>query len=239
MSVLHGPARGASTVAAGAACGRNPDRTAAGLARDSRLRLHRRGCSTPTSKRSRSPIPPSMRPWPCAQMLVRRGIVVTGKARAKHQQPNDPGSYHTEVLTPDPCDTMNIAGGTCTADCDAPATPSGAMLASHTSAPLGEDVVLTNKVSQNLHAELFLHNLGLHSALWRRLHAGRSALHSGLSNPRWPGSRRFLLPGWFRPQRSRPRRAPRHGKRFSPMSQSSRGSRSGRLRCPTPARTAR
>jgi D-alanyl-D-alanine carboxypeptidase/D-alanyl-D-alanine-endopeptidase (penicillin-binding protein 4) len=98
------------------------------------------------------------------QMLVRRGIVVAGKADAKHRKPNDPGSYRTEVLTPDPCDTMNIAGGTCTADCSAPSTPSGAMLASHTSAPLGEDVMLTNKVSQNLHAELFLHNLGLQSA---------------------------------------------------------------------------
>jgi D-alanyl-D-alanine carboxypeptidase/D-alanyl-D-alanine-endopeptidase (penicillin-binding protein 4) len=98
------------------------------------------------------------------QMLVQRGIVVAGKARAKHQKPNDPGSYRTEVLTPDPCDTMNIAGGTCTADCSAPSIPSGAMLASHTSAPFGEDVVFTNKVSQNLHAELFLHNLGLQSA---------------------------------------------------------------------------
>ncbi len=97
-------------------------------------------------------------------MLMQRGIVVTGKARAKHQRPNDPGSYRKEVLTPDPCDTMNIAGGNCTADCDAPSTPSGAMLASHTSAPLGEDVVLTNKVSQNLHAELLLHHLGIQSS---------------------------------------------------------------------------
>jgi len=97
-------------------------------------------------------------------MLTQRGIVVTGKARAKHQRPNDAGSYHAEVLTPDPCDTMNLAGGTCTADCDLPSTPAGAMLASHTSAPLGEDVVLTNKVSQNLHAELLLHNLGLQSS---------------------------------------------------------------------------
>jgi D-alanyl-D-alanine carboxypeptidase/D-alanyl-D-alanine-endopeptidase (penicillin-binding protein 4) len=97
-------------------------------------------------------------------MLVHRGIAVTGKARAKHQPPTDAGSYHGEVLTPDPCDTAKMAGGTCTADCDVPSTPSGAMLASHTSAPLAEDVVFTNKVSQNLHAELFLHNLGLQSA---------------------------------------------------------------------------
>ncbi|HSY37678.1 MAG TPA: D-alanyl-D-alanine carboxypeptidase/D-alanyl-D-alanine-endopeptidase [Acidobacteriaceae bacterium] len=98
------------------------------------------------------------------EMLVSRGIVVTGKARAKHQKPTDAGSDHAEVLTPDPCDTMTIAGGTCTADCSAPSTPSGAMLASHTSAPLAEDVVLTNKVSQNLHAELLLHHLGLQSS---------------------------------------------------------------------------
>ncbi len=97
-------------------------------------------------------------------MLVRRGIVVTGKARAKHQRPNDPGSYRTEVLAPDPCDTMNLAGGTCTADCSPPTMPSGAMLASHTSAPLAEDVMLTNKVSQNLHAELLLHHLGLQAS---------------------------------------------------------------------------
>jgi len=98
------------------------------------------------------------------EMLLQRGIVVTGKARAKHQKPNDAGSYRTQVLTPDPCDTMNIAGGHCTADCDAPSTPSGAVLAAHTSAPLGEDVVLTNKISQNLHAELLLHHLGVQAS---------------------------------------------------------------------------
>jgi D-alanyl-D-alanine carboxypeptidase/D-alanyl-D-alanine-endopeptidase (penicillin-binding protein 4) len=34
------------------------------------------------------------------------------------------------------------------------------VLATHQSAPLIEDMTLTNKVSQNLHAELFLRNLG-------------------------------------------------------------------------------
>jgi D-alanyl-D-alanine carboxypeptidase/D-alanyl-D-alanine-endopeptidase (penicillin-binding protein 4) len=99
------------------------------------------------------------------RMLMQRGIAVSGKARAKHQQPNDAGSFRAEVLTPDPCDTTALAGGTCAADCtdDTPG-PSGTMLASHTSAPLAEDVVLTNKVSQNLHAEVLLHNLGRQSA---------------------------------------------------------------------------
>jgi D-alanyl-D-alanine carboxypeptidase/D-alanyl-D-alanine-endopeptidase (penicillin-binding protein 4) len=100
------------------------------------------------------------------QILMQRGIAVIGKARAKHEKPTDASSYRTEVLTPDPCDTMSLGGGTCTVDCPEPAIPtsSGTMLASHTSAPLAEDVVLTNKVSQNLHAELFLHNLGRQSA---------------------------------------------------------------------------
>jgi D-alanyl-D-alanine carboxypeptidase/D-alanyl-D-alanine-endopeptidase (penicillin-binding protein 4) len=39
--------------------------------------------------------------------------------------------------------------------------PAEKVLASHESPPLSEDVVVTNKVSQNLHAELFLHQLGV------------------------------------------------------------------------------
>jgi D-alanyl-D-alanine carboxypeptidase/D-alanyl-D-alanine-endopeptidase (penicillin-binding protein 4) len=94
-------------------------------------------------------------------MLEQRGITVTGTARAEHRLPSDGNGYRSELLKSDPCDAATVAGGTCMVDCPA-ATPSrsGAMLASHTSAPLAEDVVLTNKVSQNLHAELLLHNLG-------------------------------------------------------------------------------
>jgi D-alanyl-D-alanine carboxypeptidase/D-alanyl-D-alanine-endopeptidase (penicillin-binding protein 4) len=45
----------------------------------------------------------------------------------------------------------------------APPPVASELLASHTSAPLGQDIILTNKVSQNLHAELLLHNLGRHA----------------------------------------------------------------------------
>jgi D-alanyl-D-alanine carboxypeptidase/D-alanyl-D-alanine-endopeptidase (penicillin-binding protein 4) len=38
---------------------------------------------------------------------------------------------------------------------------SGSVLATHSSAPLNEDVMLTLKVSQNLHAEMLLRRLGL------------------------------------------------------------------------------
>jgi D-alanyl-D-alanine carboxypeptidase/D-alanyl-D-alanine-endopeptidase (penicillin-binding protein 4) len=95
-------------------------------------------------------------------MLEQRGITVTGTARAEHRPPSDANGYRSELLTPNPCDAATVAGGTCTVECAATTpVPSGEMLASHTSAPLAEDVVLTNKVSQNLHAETFLHNLGL------------------------------------------------------------------------------
>jgi D-alanyl-D-alanine carboxypeptidase/D-alanyl-D-alanine-endopeptidase (penicillin-binding protein 4) len=94
------------------------------------------------------------------RMLEERGIVVTGTARAEHRPQSDARSYLHEVLAPAPCDAAIIAGARCAEECVAKPVPAAALLASHTSAPLVEDVVLTNKVSQNLHAELFLHNLG-------------------------------------------------------------------------------
>ena len=94
-------------------------------------------------------------------MLEQRGIVIAGTARAEHSLPSDAKGYLSELLTPVPCDAGIISGDeTCVEDCLAKAASSAPLLASQTSAPLAEDVVLTNKVSQNLHAELFLHNLG-------------------------------------------------------------------------------
>lgn len=95
-------------------------------------------------------------------MLVQSGIVIGGTATVKHQPVTDAAGYETELLAPDPCDAAEVTGGACMFDCldIAPDRPAGELLASHTSAPLAEDVVLTNKVSQNLHAELDLHNLG-------------------------------------------------------------------------------
>jgi D-alanyl-D-alanine carboxypeptidase/D-alanyl-D-alanine-endopeptidase (penicillin-binding protein 4) len=95
-------------------------------------------------------------------MLEQRGIRVEGTARAQHRLPSDANGYRSELLTPNPCDAAAVAGEACTVECAvARSAPSGELLASHSSAALAEDVVLTNKVSQNLHAETFLHNLGL------------------------------------------------------------------------------
>jgi D-alanyl-D-alanine carboxypeptidase/D-alanyl-D-alanine-endopeptidase (penicillin-binding protein 4) len=99
------------------------------------------------------------------QILREHGIAVKGRARAKHQPPTDARSYRTQLLAPDPCNDAAVSGGApCSVDCGVPpARPVKNLLAQYTSAPLAEDVILTNKVSQNLHAELFLHNLGRQS----------------------------------------------------------------------------
>jgi D-alanyl-D-alanine carboxypeptidase/D-alanyl-D-alanine-endopeptidase (penicillin-binding protein 4) len=105
-------------------------------------------------------------------MLEARGIVVTGKARAKHRISTDAKGFVFETREPVE-DVMhavqtgrvhgNVSGleATC-AGCNLPHPEDSAekVLAMHRSPSLGEDVIVTNKVSQNLHAELLLHQLG-------------------------------------------------------------------------------
>ena len=71
--------------------------------------------------------------------LEERGIVVEGDSAAAHRYPNEVAD-----LTQAP----------------APAAVSGTELAQRTSAPLIEDLRITDKVSQNLHAELALRAVG-------------------------------------------------------------------------------
>ena len=92
-------------------------------------------------------------------MLTARGITVAGTARARHRF-----STSTEDVTKDVNDTQAAAPA-------APLSPLSLatvaaplegrrVLASHTSVPLVEDLTVTNKISQNLHAELMLRLLG-------------------------------------------------------------------------------
>ena len=92
-------------------------------------------------------------------MLEQRGVIVGGASRAKHRELRDASGFLSEVRAENRCDAMTVAGGECPGDCETP-NLAGTVLASHVSAPLVEDVVLTNKVSQNLHAELLFHELG-------------------------------------------------------------------------------
>jgi D-alanyl-D-alanine carboxypeptidase/D-alanyl-D-alanine-endopeptidase (penicillin-binding protein 4) len=86
-------------------------------------------------------------------MLRQRGIAVTGAAKARHRD-----SVDTESLRKEQEEAMTLAPSTLQTVTTAPAGKR--VLASHVSAPLMEDIAVTLKVSQNLHAELTLRTLG-------------------------------------------------------------------------------
>lgn len=87
------------------------------------------------------------------QMLEQRGITVTGRARVDHRLSVDTRSFLDEAREP-------VALGS-TAESETPGCVNFCTtLATHISPSLMEDVTVTNKVSQNLHAELLLRRLG-------------------------------------------------------------------------------
>jgi D-alanyl-D-alanine carboxypeptidase/D-alanyl-D-alanine-endopeptidase (penicillin-binding protein 4) len=108
-------------------------------------------------------------------MLEARGIRVTGVARAEHRLARDTQAFSAEAGTPisnlaNPITTWRVhrdlkdvaalckgCEGSLPPAADAPVEKT---LAAHNSYSVPEDVVVTNKVSQNLHAELLLHQLG-------------------------------------------------------------------------------
>ena len=98
------------------------------------------------------------------QLLVERGVAVGGEAKAQHQPVQDARGFLSAVNAPLTQCEADAAYGTAKGPCGCPTgpgvRPQGAVLASHVSAPLAEDVTLTLKVSQNLHAELLLHRMG-------------------------------------------------------------------------------
>lgn len=87
------------------------------------------------------------------QMLLARGVTVTGTARAWHREPMDTEAYGPELMQP-------VVLRPLTETTIAPPVTGLRVLATHVSPPLSEDVMVTNKVSQNLHAELYQRLLG-------------------------------------------------------------------------------
>lgn len=81
--------------------------------------------------------------WRLKTLLEERGVRVTGTALARHRPLS-------------PSDNPEIRKGA-----PAPRPPQPEPLARLTPAPLIEDLTLTNKVSQNLHAELFLRRVAV------------------------------------------------------------------------------
>ena len=94
------------------------------------------------------------------QMLLDRGIAVSGEAQPRHKPLSDGRGYLSVLHAPGQEDAIfgnGIEGGSCLYT---PRNPGEVVLASHTSAPLVEDATFTAKESQNLHAEILLHHLG-------------------------------------------------------------------------------
>ena len=85
-------------------------------------------------------------------MLTARGVTVSGVARARHRNLTGTGDTRDRA-TSLPMVPLNLA--TVAAPLEGKR-----VLAEHVSAPMIEDLTLTNKVSQNLHAELTLRLLG-------------------------------------------------------------------------------
>jgi D-alanyl-D-alanine carboxypeptidase/D-alanyl-D-alanine-endopeptidase (penicillin-binding protein 4) len=86
-------------------------------------------------------------------MLAARGITVAGTARAAHRFSTATSEYSAAQA-----ENLTLAGSNL-ATVAAP-LEGRRVLASHVSVPVAEDLTLTNKVSQNLHAELTLRLLG-------------------------------------------------------------------------------
>lgn len=87
------------------------------------------------------------------QMLLARGVTVTGTARAWHRLPVDTEDYRAEV-------GQTVVLRPLTLTTIAPPDTGLRVLATHVSTTLADDVTVTNKVSQNLHAELLQRLMG-------------------------------------------------------------------------------
>jgi serine-type D-Ala-D-Ala carboxypeptidase/endopeptidase (penicillin-binding protein 4) len=100
------------------------------------------------------------------QMLLAKGIDVKGTARGQHRFSVDTQDFHAEVEQP-------LALHPLTVSTIQPPAAGLRILATHVSPPFEQDIAVTNKVSQNLHAELFLRVLG-------RLEAGDGSIAQGV-----------------------------------------------------------
>ena len=99
-------------------------------------------------------------------ILEKRGIAITGKTRARHgelaQFFDQPSPPPLAGQTPERCCSAPPDTTATQAQTEPPVIPTvkPQVLAEHISLPLLEDVRVTNKTSQNLHAELLLRLIG-------------------------------------------------------------------------------
>jgi D-alanyl-D-alanine carboxypeptidase/D-alanyl-D-alanine-endopeptidase (penicillin-binding protein 4) len=84
-----------------------------------------------------------------------QGIAIPGEAVAEHSYPVTTGEFLDLSRTPLPYPLPTAKNLP-----EVPIGPNETLLATHTSPPLVQDLTVINKVSQNLHAELILRDLG-------------------------------------------------------------------------------
>lgn len=97
-------------------------------------------------------------------LLTQHGITVTGDASTKNHFAGNGHSTRTTIREPiDLLAPLPVAGGVSLIPfCEASYKEGCSFSATHTSSPLIEDVIFTNKESLNLHAELLLSKLAMH-----------------------------------------------------------------------------
>ena len=89
-------------------------------------------------------------------MLTARGVTIAGTAHARHRYPTSTREYReTQAASAQATPMLPLALDTIAAPLEG-----RRVLASHVSVPMAEDLMLIDKVSQNLHAELTLRLLG-------------------------------------------------------------------------------
>jgi D-alanyl-D-alanine carboxypeptidase/D-alanyl-D-alanine-endopeptidase (penicillin-binding protein 4) len=98
-------------------------------------------------------------------MLEARGVKVSGIARSLHHDSEDVGNFLDEskqsnTLSMRTFFNQDRPPPICDAESAGRDASEPVVLASHSSPPLRDDVLLTNKLSQNLHAEVMLRNVG-------------------------------------------------------------------------------
>jgi D-alanyl-D-alanine carboxypeptidase/D-alanyl-D-alanine-endopeptidase (penicillin-binding protein 4) len=99
--------------------------------------------------------------------LEAQGIKIKGKVRTRHWDPKDSGPFLSATREPVPQFESNLEPlppgeqilGCLKENNSFVPEPRTTTLATHASPPVSQDILLTNKISQNLHAEILLRNI--------------------------------------------------------------------------------
>ena len=116
------------------------------------------------------------------EALRQRGVLVYGQVRARH-------AHRWEFAD------LKNGGPAASAPASTPANNDWLVLASHSSAPLVEDLKVINKVSQNLHAEILLRTVGRERRGIGSVAAGLEELEAFLERAGVPQKEYLFLDG--------------------------------------------